>query len=236
MQNFPYQSLLGTLMYSMLGTHGDIAYAVGALSKVASNPGKAHWDEAVYVLRYLAGTRDYCLVFDHKTAGEMTSFILGYSDSDWAGDLDTRQSTGGFVFLACGAAICWSSKLQNTPALSSTEAEYMAVTHASQEVIWLLQLLEQLRFKQDKPTLLLGDNQGAITLTKNPGNHPCTKHIQLHYDFIWFTIDDGQIILDYVPTKDMVADGLTKGLTGEKHMRFVSMLGLKPRMSGSVRI
>ena len=88
MQNFPYQSLLGTLMHSMLGTHGDIAYAVGALSKVASNPGKAHWDEAVHVLHYLAGTHDYCLVFDHKKAGEMTSFILGYSDSDWAGDLD----------------------------------------------------------------------------------------------------------------------------------------------------
>ena len=90
MKNFPYQSLLSTLMYSMLGPRGDIAYAVGALSKVESNPGKAHWDEAVHVLCYLAGTCDYCLVFDHKKAGEMTSFILGYSNSDWAGDLDTR--------------------------------------------------------------------------------------------------------------------------------------------------
>ena len=90
--------------------------------------------------------------------------------------------------------------------------------------------------KQDKPTLLLGDNQGAIALTKNPGNHPCTKHIQLCYHFIWFAVDDGQIILDYMPAKDMVADRLTKGLTGEKHMWFVSMLSLKPWMSGSVRI
>ena len=112
----------------------------------------------------------------------------------------------------------------------------MAVTCASQEAIWLCQLLEQLRFKQDKPTLLLGDNQGAIALTKNPSNHPHTRHIQLHYHFIRFAVDDGQIVFDYMPTKDMVADGLTKSLTGEKHMRFISMLSLKPQMSGSVRI
>ena len=90
-------------------------------------------------------------------------------------------------------------------------------------------------YHQKDPTQLLGDNQGAITLAKNPGNHPCTKHIQLRYHFIRFAITDGQILLDYVPTGDMAADGLTKGLTGEKHKRFLSLLGLQPRMSGSVR-
>ena len=98
------------------------------------------------------------------------------------------------------------------------------------------QLLEQLGYKQTTPTKLLGDNQGAIALAENPGDHPRTKHIQLHYHFIRFAITDGQVSLDYVPTQNMVADGLTKGLTGEKHKYFISMLGLKPRMSGSVKM
>jgi transposase InsO family protein len=231
MKDYPYQSLIGTLMYAMLGTRPDIAFAVGALSKYSSNPGKVHWNEAVHVLRYLGGTKDLALVFNGSKGADLSSLILGYSDSDWAGDMDTRRSTGGYVFFACGAAISWSSKLQLSPALSSTEAEYMACTRAAQEAIWLRQFLDQLGYRQKNPTQLLGDNQGAIALAKNPGNHPRTKHIQLRYHFIRFAITDGQILLDYVPTGDMAADGLTKGLTGEKHKRFLSLLGLKDRRS-----
>jgi hypothetical protein len=137
MKAFPYQSLIGTLMYAMLGTRPDIAFAVGTLSKYSSNPGRKHWNEAAHILRYLGGTKDLGLVYDRRKGANLSSFILGYTDSDWAGDLDTRRSTGGFVFLACGAAISWSSKLQLSPALSSTEAEYMACTRAAQEAIWL---------------------------------------------------------------------------------------------------
>ena len=179
MKDYPYQSLIGTLMYAMLGTRPDIAFAVGALSKYSSNPGKVHWNEALHVLRYLGGTKDLALVFDGSKGADLSSLILGYSDSDWAGDMDTRRSTGGYVFFACGAAISWSSKLQISPALSSTEAEYMACTRAAQEAIWLRQFLDQLGYRQKNPTQLLGDNQGAIALAKNPGNHLQTKHIQL---------------------------------------------------------
>ena len=228
MKALPYQSLIGTLMYAMLGTRPDIAFAVGTLSKYSSNPGRKHWNEAVHVLGYLGGTKDLGLVYDRSKGANLSSFISGYTDSDWAGDLNTHRSTGGFVFLACGAAISWSSKLQLSPALSSTEAKYMACTRATQEAIWLRQLLEQLGYKQMTPTKIKGDNQGAIALAKNFGDHPCTKHIQLRYHFIHFAITDGQISLDYVPTQNMITDGLTKGLTGEKHKDFVSMLGLKP--------
>ena len=235
MQEFPYQSLIGTLMYAMLATRPDIAFAVGALSKFNANPGRVHWDQAVHVLRYLVGTKTHGLWFNRNSHDELSSIILGYTDSDWAGNVDTRRSTSGYVFLMCGAAISWSSKLQTTPALSSTEAEYMACTRAAQEAIWLRQLLEQLKFKQTSPTCLLGDNQGAIALAKNPANHPRTKHIQLRYHFIRFAISDGHILLDYIPTSQMAADGLTKGLTGDKHHSFLRMLGLKPRPSGSDR-
>jgi hypothetical protein len=235
MQNYPYQSLIGTLMYAMLGTRPDIAFAVGALSKFSSNPGKVHWSQAIHVLHYLAGTKDYALVYHGDVEEELSSLILGYTDSDWAGEVDTRRSTSGYVFKMCGAAISWSSKLQASPALSSTEAEYMACTRATQEIIWLRQLLEQLGVMQTQPTTLLGDNQGAIALANNPTDHPRSKHIQLRYHFIRFAISDGQIYLDYVPTKEMVADGLTKGLTGEKHLYFLHLLGMESQASESVR-
>jgi hypothetical protein len=112
----------------------------------------------VHILRYLGGTKDLGLVYDRSKGTNLSSFILGYTDSDWAGDLDTRQSTGGFMFLACRAAISWSRKLQLSPALSSTEAKYMACTHAAQEAIWLRQLPEQLGYKQTIPTKIKGDN------------------------------------------------------------------------------
>ena len=134
----------------------------------------------------------------------------------------------------CKAAISWSSKLQTAPGLSSTEAEYMAMTRAAQEAIWLRQLLEQLGFKQDSPTKLQGDNQGAIALAKNPGDHPRSKHIQLRYHFIRFSISEGLIELDYVPTHLMTADGLTKSLVHTKHDTFIRLMEMKPRPSGSV--
>ena len=132
------------------------------------------------------------------------------------------------------AAISWSSKLQSAPALSFTEAEYMAMTRAAQEAIWLSQLLEQLGFKQDSPTRLQGDNQGAIALAKNPGDHPRSKHIQLRYHFIRLSINEGLIELNYVPTHLMTADGLTKSLVRTKHETFIKLLRMKPCPSGSV--
>lgn len=230
-----YQSLVGTLMYAMLATRPDIAWAVGQLSKFSSNPARVHLDQAFHCLRYLHGTKDYGLQFNGNSEESMSSLILGYTDSDWAGDFDTRRSTSGYVFLMCGAAVSWSSKLQASPALSSTEAEYMACTRAAQEAIWLRQLLDQLGFSQTRPTRLLGDNLSSHALAKNPSDHPRTKHIQLRYHFIRFAIDKGHVELEYIPTAQMAADGLTKGLSGDKHMAFVGMLGMGPRSSGSDR-
>jgi hypothetical protein len=137
MKQYPYQSLIGTLMYAMFATCPDIAFAVGILSCFSSNPGKVHWDQALHVLGYLLQTHNHCLEFDGSSDEELTSLILGYSDSDWAGDVSMRWSTGGYIFLMCNAAISWSRKLQATSALSSTKAEYMALTHAAQAAIWL---------------------------------------------------------------------------------------------------
>ena len=139
------------------------------------------------------------------------------------------------MYLWCVEVPLAGAASSNHPLLSSTEAKYMACTHATQKAIWLHQLLDQLRFKQIAPTDLLGDNQGAIALVKNPSDHPHTKHIALQYHFIHFAIDDGHILLDYIHTSEMAADGLTKSLGGEKHSLFLCMFSLQPCLSGSVK-
>jgi len=122
-------------MYAMLGTHPNIAYAVGCLSKYSANPSKTHLDQALHCFRYLAGTKTFGLKYNGNLDRDILSLILGYSDSDWAEDMDTHCSTGGYVFLMYGAAISWSSKLQTSPALLLVKAEYMAMMCTAQKAI-----------------------------------------------------------------------------------------------------
>jgi hypothetical protein len=238
MAGVPYASLLGSLMFAMLATRPDIAYAVGSLSKFSSNPGLVHWQELKRVVRYLLGTIDLVLVFRGNTRDrELRSQLLhGYTDSDWAGEPDKRRSTSGYTFLMAGAAVSWSSKLQSTPALSSTEAEYVAAARTTQEALWLQALLGELGFTQSSPTQLLCDNQGALALARNPVNHPRTRHIELRFHMIRKAVSRKLVALEYCPTEDMTADIFTKGLGSIKHYRFIRMLGMESRSSGSVGI
>ena len=134
-----YATIIGKLMFLMLGTRPDIAYAVGALSQFNSNPTEEHMSAVKRVLRYIKGTANHGLYYQ---AGERAG-LHGYSDADWGSAPDDRRSTGGYLFLGGGrnlAAISWSSKRQRTVALSSTEAEYMGLTQAAKEAVWLRQL------------------------------------------------------------------------------------------------
>jgi hypothetical protein len=134
-----YSSAVGSLMYLMLCTRPDIAYSVSVLSRFLVNPGPSHLSAVKHVLRYFRGTLNYDLVF----RGSLQN-LTGYTDSDWAGDTDTRRSTAGYIFNLGSGAISWSSKLQPTVALSSTEAEYMGQTQATKEAVWLRALLNEL--------------------------------------------------------------------------------------------
>ena len=176
-----YQSTLGGLMYTMLAMRPDLAYAVGALSKHAACPGQAHFAALKQVYCYLCGTTDTRLIY--RKTSEM--FLLGYVDTDWAGDVNNRRSISGYTFVTAGAAISWSSKKQPSVALSSTEAEYMAAAAAAKEATWL-----KLLFSEIEPSLsctpikLLIDNQLAMSLTKNATFHDQTKHIVIHHHYI----------------------------------------------------
>lgn len=222
-----YQSMLGSLMYLMIGTRPDLAYAVGALSQHAATPGKQHFEALKRAYRYVRATTDHSITYTGGTDGNTN--LTGYVDADWATDINDRRSITGYVFNMCGGAVSWSSKKQHSTALSSTEAEYMAASNASKEAIWLRGLLLELgAIKNDFPIPLLIDNQSAIALVKNGEFHERTKHIGIRYHFIRERYEDGEIELEYCPTGDQVADALTKPLSREKLETFVGAMGVIP--------
>ena len=218
-----YQALTGSLMYLMRATRPDLAFTVSALAKHNSKPTHEHLQAAKHALRYLKGTVDMALVYQRNGSAAIT----GYTDSDWAGDLDDRKSTSGFVFKLSGAAVTWSSRKQSLVAQSSTEAEYIGCSEAAREAVWLRRLLGDLQAKsQETPITLHADNQGSIKLTENTRFHGRTKHIEIRYHFVREAHQNGAIRLTYLPTAAMTADILTKSLPKETHQQHVYGLGL----------
>jgi transposase InsO family protein len=205
-----YQSVIGSLMFAALGTRPDIAFAVQHLSQFSSNPDNSHLTAAKRVLRYLNGTRN--LGITYSDTGDIK--LTGYSDADWAADLTDRRSTSGFVFMLAGGPITWSSKKQPTVALSTMEAEYMALSHATREVIWLRNVLNGLGFTQEHPNQLYTDNQGAIDFANGHSIHARSKHIDIRHHFVRESIASRLVTVDHCASAENLADLLTKALDG----------------------
>jgi ATP-binding cassette subfamily B (MDR/TAP) protein 1 len=189
MARVPYASTIGSLMYAMVCTRPDISHAVGVMSRYMSNLGKEHWEAVKWILKYLRGTTEKCLTFKKDELK-----LEGYVDSNFVGEVDHRRSTTGYVFTFGSTAISWVSQLQKKVTISTIEAEYVAVTEASKELIWLQGLLIELGFKQEM-NVLHSDSQSAIHLAKNSAFHSRTKHIDLRYHFIRSLIKDGVLKL-----------------------------------------
>ena len=205
-----YMSLVGSLLYAAMVTRPDIAFAVQALGRHLQSSSDAHWTAGKRILRYLKGTKDMGLVYGESAHGIT---LKGFADADWATDKDTRRSVTGYVFELGGAAITWNSKLQPTVALSTSEAEYMAASAATQEAIHLRRLLGDLGFPQEGPTVILEDNMGCICMSENPVMHRRTKHIDIKFHFIREAIERGDVVLTFTSTSTQVADLLTKAVT-----------------------
>ena len=216
-----YQSLIGSLMYLVVGTRPDIAFAVATLSKFNAKPTYNHFLAAKRILRYLQQTANFSLVYKHSKAQ-----MNGYSDSDFAGDPRDRKSTSGYAFILGGAAISWRAKKQSLVSLSSTEAEYIGYSEATREAIWLRRLYHEITQTNPAPQLLQCDNQGALKLCENPKFHERAKHIDIKYHFVRDSFHQGLIELSYIPTTDMVADIMTKAVPRDTHHRHVRNLGL----------
>ena len=187
MKGVPYLAAVGSLMYAMLGTRPDLAFAVGVVSRYSSDPRPEHWAAVKRILRYLKGTREVAL----RYVGGMTVSLVGYSDADWGSDHETRRSTTGYIFKINCAAVTWQSKRQPTVALSSTEAEFMSASQAASEAMWLRALLADLDYAQQDATVLYGDNRGCLALAKNPTLHARTKHIEMRHHFIREKVESG---------------------------------------------
>jgi hypothetical protein len=217
MARLPYRGLVGSLLYCAVATRPDIAVAVSKLARVMADPGPKHYRQALHLLRYLKGTMDLGVRY---SKGGVANVLTAFTDADYAGCPDTRRSTSGYVCFLNNGPVSWMSKLQQTVAVSTTEAEYMAASYCASEVVFLRGLLEDLEFAQHGPTLMHEDNQGAVCLMKNSVMHSRAKHIDVRYHFVRDLIRGEVVNVQYCQTNENVADILTKLLPRpifEKH-------------------
>lgn len=221
MSNVPYEQAIGSLLFAAQVTRPDICFAVNLLSRYSKNPGHGHWAAVKRIMRYIKGSLNKKLVYYR-----VGNSLAGYCDADWASDLDERKSTTGYIFTFQSGAISWSSKRQSTIALSSTEAEFMAMVSAIQECNWLKRLEIELVPNAEISMVLNCDNKSAILIAKNNSYSSRTKHVEIKTKFIQEKINDGRIQLEYVPTNQNIADVFTKGVVNSKHHTLIEYLGL----------
>ena len=181
-----------------------------------------HFKAAKRILRYLKGTIDYGLLYSFSNEFK----LVGYSDSDWAGDLDDRKSTTGFVFYLGNVAFTWSSKKQPIVTLSTCEAEYVAATSCVCHAIWLRRLLKELLMPQEEATEIYVDNKSALALVKNPVFHDRSKHIDTRFHFLRECIVKNEVQVKFVKTHDQVADIFTKPLKYDTFNKLRMLLGV----------
>jgi hypothetical protein len=221
--NEQYRQAVGALLYISTTTRPDITAATSILSRRISAPRQCDWTAVKRVIRYLKETINLKLKLE---AGNELQ-LVGYVDADWAGDRSDRKSTSGYLFQLGGSTISWSSKKQGTVALSSTEAEYIAAALASQELIWLRQLLTDLDIPCTGATTIFEDNQGCIKLVCVGKMNARTKHIDIRHHHLRDLQTKGIMDLKYCQTNKMLADVMTKPLNRDKLKGINNQIGLE---------
>lgn len=216
-----YQSLIGSLMYLAVLSRPDIMHAISKLSQRNTDPHVEHETAAKHVLRYLAGTINLSIVY--RKSNEP---VKGFADADWANDQVDRKSYSGYTFFLGNSAFSWASSKQSIVALSSTEAEYVALSAAAKEAVYLRRILAEIGWSISEPMTIYGDNISSQSIARNPVHHKRTKHIDIKYHFIREKVETNEIELKYISTDKNVADVLTKSLCKQKHNGFVKDLGL----------
>jgi hypothetical protein len=220
-----YSRIIGSLMYITNCTRPDIAQAINKLSRFTSNPGADHWKAVVRVLKYLRYTQNYGL---HYT--RFPTVLEGYSDANWISDTKDSKSTSGYVFKIGGAAVSWKSSKQTCLARSTMESEFIALDKAGEEAEWLRHFLEDIPVwpKPIPPICIHCDSQSAIGRAHNNIYNGKSRHIRRRHNTIKQLLSSGVISIDYVNTKENLADPLTKVLPREQVYSSSRGMGLKP--------
>jgi len=219
-----FASLLGELQYIANATRPDIAYAVNRLAAYTANPSLQHHTALKQILRYLSGTRTHGITY--KALPDCPDFFSGYADASY-GNVDKYRSITGYVFLAGEGAITWCLRKQNSIALSSTQAEYVALSEAACEACWLRNLYTELGLLDENvPTLIRGDNDGSLAMAQNPLFHKRSKHIAIRWHWVRKLVQEGTITIDSCRDPEQTADILTKALPHQKHTCHVAEMGL----------
>ena len=224
-----YSQVVGSLMYAMIFTRPDIAFVLGRLAQYMTNPAEIHGTALKNLMRYLRSTVKQKLRFG--PGGDHQNEFGIYTDADWASDKTDRKSMSGGVGMFYGGPFSWAAKKQNSVATSSAESEYISQAMYAKQGQWAAQVLRDLGLhqyvnKNGITVQMYGDNQGAIALVKNPHLHERSKHIDICYHFIRDLAEQKKLQISYIPTDEMVADGMTKPLQRVAFERFKKMLGV----------
>ena len=223
--NHGYAQLIGSLMYLALASRPDIAYSVNQLAQFTSNPKAMHWTAVKRIFRYLKQTKNAKLTYGGNDAEINNTELNFFCDADWGNGPD-RKSISGYVTIIAGGAVAWSSKKQQTVALSTAEAEYIAATHVTKQVLWHRSLYSELKFSLPTTSTIFTDNQAAIAISHHPEFHARTKHIDINYHFLRDLISAGTVNTIYVNTRDNLADLFTKGLSRIVHQDLTYQIGV----------
>lgn len=220
-----FRSGVGSLLYLLKHSRPELSNSVRELSKVMDRANKAH-EKALYrVIRFVQQTKERSLVLA-PVKEKLTWELKGYCDSDFAGDTDTRRSVSGFVIYLCGAVIAWRSKGQKSVSLSSTEAEYVAISEVAMEILYVAGILKFLDVPLEYPIIVNVDNIGAVYLSKNATTGSRTKHIDTRYHFVREYIEDGIVKVQFVRSEENHADIFTKNLNTEAFGRHSEAIGM----------
>jgi hypothetical protein len=203
-----YRKLIGSLRY-LVHTRPDLIFIVGYLSRFMQRPTAEHIAASKRVLRYVVGTIDHGCFYHRGSGGAK---LIGYSDSDYADDIDNNHSTSGVVFFFGSCLVSWHSLKQRVVTMSSCEAEYVAATSTATQGVWLAWLLADLKQEEARPVELRVDNKSALALIKNYVFHERSKHIRVRYHYVRQCIEEGSILAEFISTKDQLADIGTKTL------------------------
>jgi Reverse transcriptase (RNA-dependent DNA polymerase) len=218
-----YRSAVGTLLQFVKHTRPDISNPVRELSKCMDKATEAAYKEMLRVVKFVLDTRDFGLLLcPEALSGDGSWHMTVYSDSDWAGDPENRRSISGYIIFLLGCPLVWKSKQQQSVTLSSSEAEYVALSEAAKEIKFIAQTVESIGIKVKYPIQVFVDNVGAIFMSENVTATKQTRHVHTRYRFVHEEVEDGRIVVQFVKTEDNKADPYTKNVKAEVYEKCVA--------------